>query len=134
MIRGGQTVNKSAKIFVISMLSLALIPLSASSQDSDEGATPDKRPEMTNEERRAAWDNLSDEEKQARREQMRSRREEMRAKWETMTPEERAAMRAERQKRIDSMTPEQREAMQQRRQQRGQSGGKRQGGKKNQGS
>jgi len=127
-------VNKTAKILVISMLSLALIPLGASSQDSDEGATADKRPEMTNEERRAAWDNLSDEEKQVRREQMRSRREEMRAKWESMTPEEREAMRAERQKRIDSMTPEQREAMQQRRQQRGQSGGKRQGGKKNQGS
>ncbi len=126
--------NKTAKILVISMLSLALIPLGASSQDSDEGAMPDKRPEMTNEERRAAWDNLSDEEKQARREQMRSRREEMRAKWESMTPEEREAKRVERQKRIDSMTPEQREAMQQRRQQRGQSGGKRQGGKKNQGS
>jgi Spy/CpxP family protein refolding chaperone len=134
MIRGGQTVNKTAKILVISMLSLALIPLGASSQDSDEGVAPDKRPEMTNEERRAAWDNLSDEEKQARREQVRSRREEMRAKWESMTPEEREAKRAERQKRMESMTPEQREAMQQRRQQRGQSGGKRQGGKKNQGS
>jgi len=108
------------------MLSLALLPHSAQSQESDEGATPEQRPEMTREERRAAWEKLSEEEKQAKREQMRARREQMRAKWESMTPEEREAKRAEMRKRMESMTPEQREAMRQRRGQRG--------GKTNQGT
>ena len=84
----------TAKILAVSTVSLALMPLSAFSQDSDDGAAPEKRPKMSQEERRAAWDNLSDEEKQAKREQMQARREDMRARWESMTPEERAAKKA----------------------------------------
>lgn len=128
--------NISPKVLSVAMLSLALMPFAAISQEGDDGAASEKRPEITREERRAAWDNLSEEEKQAKRDQLRSRREEMRAKWESMTPEEREAKKADMQKRMESMTPEQREAMQQRRQQRGQQGGKHkgQGGKKKTGN
>jgi len=45
------------------------------------------------EEMRARWNELSEEEKEARREAMRAHREERRAMWESMSPEERAALR-----------------------------------------
>ena len=124
--------NISPKVLSVAMLSLALMPFAAFSQEGDDGAASEKRPEITREERRAAWDNLSEEEKQAKRDQLRSRREEMRAKWESMTPEEREAKKADMQKRMESMTPEQREAMQQRRQQGGKHKG--QGGKRKTGN
>jgi len=123
-------VRKSSRILITSLLSLALLPFAAYSQESDDGAAPDKRPEITREERRAAWENLSDEEKEAKREQMRARREEMRARWENMTPEEREAKRAEMRKRMESMTPEQREQMRKRMGQHGNRGGKHEGKKK----
>lgn len=128
--------RKTVRILAVSVLAIALLPFAAYSQESDEGATPEKRPDMTREERRAAWQNLSEEEKAAKREQMRARREEMRAKWESMTPEEREAKRAEMRKRMESMTPEEREAMRQRREQRGQHGnrGAKHGGKKKEGA
>lgn len=106
------------KILAVSMLSLALLPFVAHSDEGDEGATAEKRPEMTREERRAAWENLSEEEKQAKREQRQAKREQRRAEWQALTPEEREAKRAEMRQRMESMTPEQREAMQKRRQQR----------------
>jgi hypothetical protein len=124
-------VRKPSRILLVSMLSLALLPFAAYAGENDDGATSAKRPEMTREERRAAWEKLSDEEKEVKREQMRARREEMRARWENATPEEREEMRAEIRKRMESMTPEQREAMRKRRAHRG--GGKH-GGKKDQGT
>ena len=45
------------------------------------------------EEMRTRWNELSEEEKQARREAMRAHREKRRAMWDSMSPEERAAMR-----------------------------------------
>ncbi len=127
--------KKSVKIFAVSMLTLSLMPFPAHADESDEGASSEKRHEMTREERRAAWEGLSEEEKQAKREQMRAKREQRRAEWEAMTPEEREAKRAEMRRRMEAMTPEEREAMKQRRQQRGQHGnkGEHHGGKRDQG-
>ncbi len=65
MIFGGTAVKKSAKILTTSLLSLMLMPYSAHSEEGDEGATSEKRGEMTREARQAAWDSLSEEEKQA---------------------------------------------------------------------
>ena len=90
----------------------------------DDGASPAKRPEMTREERHTAWQSLSEEEKQAKREKMRAKREQRRAEWEALSPEEREAKRAEMRRRMEAMTPEEREAMKQRRQHRGQRGDK----------
>ncbi len=125
--------KKPARILVVSMLSLALLPFVAYSDEDAEGAGPDKRPEMTREERRAAWEGLSEEEKQAKREQMRAKRDQRRAEWDALTPEERELKRAEMRQKWEAMTPEQREAMKQRRNQRG---GKRRnhGGKKDTGA
>lgn len=107
--------NKTAKTMITLILSLALLPIVAVSEQTDPGASSDQRSEMTPEQRRAAWESLSEEEKQAKREEMRARREQKRAEWEAMTPEERDAKRAEMRKKWESMTPEQREAMKQRR-------------------
>ena len=124
--------RKSVKILTTSLLSLMLLPYSAHSEEGDEGATSEKRGEMTREARQAAWDSLSEEEKQAKRDQVGAKREQRRAEWEAMTPEQREAKRAEMREKWDAMTPEQQEEMKQRRQQRGQQGGKRKhdGGKK----
>lgn len=117
--------KKSARILAVSALSLSLFPFAGLAQESDDGASSEKRPDMTREERRAAWENLSEEEKQAKREEWRAKREQRRAEWEAMTPEEREAKRAEMRQRLESMTPEQREAMKEKRKQRHQGAGKR---------
>lgn len=103
---------------LLAVLAISLLPLTVIAQDSDEGASSENRPEMTREERRAAWEALSEEEKQARREELRARRAQARAEWEAMTPEEREAKRAEMQAKWDSMTPEQRKAVNDRRKRR----------------
>lgn len=123
------------RILAVSMLSLALLPFVVHSGESDDGASPGKRPEMMREERRAAWDSLSEEEKQVKREKMRAKREQRRAEWEALPPEEREAKREEMRRRMEAMSPEEREAMKQRRQQRGIYGdkGKHHGGKKDPG-
>lgn len=107
--------NKTAKMMITVILSLALLPIAAVSEETDPGATSDQRSGMTPEQRRAAWESLSEEEKQATREEMRARREHRRAEWEAMTPEERDARRAEMREKWESMTPEEREAMKERR-------------------
>lgn len=123
------------RMLLFSMLILVLLPVAAHSDEGDDGASSDSRSEMTREERRAAWESLSEEEKQAKRERMRAKREQRRAEWEALSPEERDVKRAEMKKRMEAMTPEEREAMKQRRQRRGQYGGKDEhhGGKKDQG-
>ena len=118
--------KKSARILISLMLSLTLLPFAANSEESGQGASSEQRSEMSREERRAAWESLSEEEKQAKREQMRAMREQRRAEWEALTPEEREAKRAEMREKWEAMTPEQRKAIKQRRKQRGQHGGKRQ--------
>ncbi len=114
--------NKSVRILAVSAMSLAILPCTVFSQESDEGASSEQRGEMTREERRAAWESLSKEEKQAKREARRTRQEQRRAEWEAMTPEEREAKRTEMRAKWDAMTPEEREAMKKRRKQRGQRG------------
>lgn len=116
--------SQLARILITSMLSAMLLPQTAISQESDQGAAPGKRDEMTREERRAAWEGMSEEEKQAIRDRMRTNREQKRAEWEALTPEEREAKRAEMRKKFDAMTPEQQEALKKKRQQRAQQGGK----------
>lgn len=126
--------KKLSKIMLVSTLALSLLPFAVFVQASDEGASSGARPEMTREERRAAWEALSDEEKQAKRDEMRAKREQARADWESLTPEEREAKRAEMKAKWEAMTPEQREAMKNMRKQRQNRGGQRKnhGGKKEQ--
>ncbi len=135
MICGGTTVKNPVRILAVSIISLVLLPFIAHADENEDGASPENRPEMTREDRRAAWENLSDEEKQAKRAEMQAKRDQKRAEWDAMTPEERDAKRAERKKRMESMTPEQREAMKERRRNHGDRGGRHQnrGGKKEQG-
>ena len=122
---GGKTVRKFSGILAVSALSLCLVPFPVISQERDQGASSVEHGRMTPAERRAAWESLSEEEKQAKREEMRAKRELRRAEWQAMTPEEREAKRAEMRKKWDAMTPEQREAMKQRRKQRGHRNGRR---------
>jgi len=82
--------------------------------DTDQAATKPLR-DMTPEERRAAIDAMSDEEREAFRAKNRAAMEKRRAQWQALTPEERQAKRKEAQERRDAMTPEEREAMRQRR-------------------
>ena len=117
--------KKPIKVLAALVLSFALLPLAAYSQENDEGASSQQGREMTREKRRVAWDSLSEEEKQAKREEHRVRRELRRAEWEAMTPEEREAKRAEMRTKREAMTPEQREAMKKRRKQRGDHGSER---------
>ncbi len=116
--------SKLAGILITIMLSAMLLPQSAISQESDQGAAPGYRDEMTREQRRVAWEGMSEDEKQAIRDKMQSRRDRKRAEWEALTPEEREAKRAEMRKKFDAMTPEQQEALKKKRQQRAQQGGK----------
>jgi len=115
-------VKKPIKILAALALCVSLLPLAVYSQENDEGAASEQGREMTREEHRAAWESLSEEEKQAKREERRAKRELRRAQWETMTPEERDVKRAEMRAKREAMTPEQREAMKKRRKQRGRRG------------
>jgi TRAP-type C4-dicarboxylate transport system substrate-binding protein len=65
---------------------------------------------MSPEERRAAYEALSDEDKQIVRKRQRAARDQQRAEWEAMTPEEREVRREEMRARVAKLTPEQREA------------------------
>lgn len=115
--------RNALRLPVLAMLTLATLPVAAHAEQGEDAAAGERRPQMTREERRAAWEALSEEEKQAKREEMRARREQMRAEWEAMTPEEREAKRAEIRKRMEAMTPEQREAMRKRVERRRRHGG-----------
>lgn len=116
--------KKPCKNLAALALCLCLLPLAVYSQKSDQGAASEQGRQVTREERRAAWESLSEAEKQAKREEHRARRELRRAQWEAMTPEERDVKRAEMRAKWEAMTPEQREAMQERRKQRGDRGGR----------
>lgn len=116
--------SKSARVLITSMLSVMLLSQTAISQESDQGAAPGKRDEMTREKRRGAWESMSEEEKQAIQDKMRAKRDQRRAEWEALTPEEREAKRAQAREKYDSMTPEQQEALKKKRRQRAQQGGK----------
>jgi Spy/CpxP family protein refolding chaperone len=60
---------------------------------------------------RAKLDSMSPEQKDAMREMLAARREELRARWDEMSPEEREALRARMRERAEKMSPEEREAM-----------------------
>ena len=129
MIDGENTEKKLCRILAASAVCLSLLPLAVFSQESDQGAASEQGRDMTREERRAAWESLSEEEKQAKRQELRAKREQRRAEWEAMTPEEREAKRevrrAEMRAKWEAMTPEQREAAKKMRKQRRHRGGKR---------
>ena len=110
--------KSSSRLLIASILFITLLPFAATSEETGDGASTDKGPEMTREERRAAWEGLSEEEKQAKRDQMRAKREQRRDEWKAMTPEQRDAKRAEMREIMEAMTPEEREAVKQRREQR----------------
>ena len=88
------------------MFTVALLPAATLAQDTD---TQDRQS-------RAAYESMSEEERQAARESMRLKRSQMRERWDAMSPEEREAKRADMRQRRESMTPEEREAMRERRQ------------------
>jgi hypothetical protein len=98
------------------LLAFFFLPLESLAQESQaetnlEAAKPLR--DMTLEERRAAIDAMSDEERATLREKNRAAMEKRRAEWKAMTPEERRAKKVEMQERRDAMTPEEREAMRQ---------------------
>lgn len=78
--------------------------------DDDAGEWQD----MTPDERREAWEGMSEEERDAVRERMRRRREELRS----MTPEEREKLREEYRRRFEALPPEEQEAIRERRRSR----------------
>jgi len=102
------------RILIFPVMSLLLLPCVALSQESGENISSQQRHQMSREERRAAWDNMSAEEKQAKRGKRDTKRAEMRARMQTRTPEQRDAKRdakrAEMRARMQSITPEQRDA------------------------
>jgi hypothetical protein len=107
-------VNTALKTAALAALALVVMPIPVYSAEEGDAVAAEESARMTPEERRAAWEALSDEEKQAIREKNRARREQKRAEWQAMTPEEREAKREEMRQRMESMTPEQREAMRKR--------------------
>jgi hypothetical protein len=102
----------------------SLLPVIAGAQSLEElGA-------LAPEERRAYWQSLSEDEREAKvaewraglesmspgqkealRTMLMARREELRARWDEMSSEEREALRARMRERAEKMTPEEREAM-----------------------
>ena len=109
------TLNKA---ILVSMLAVILLPSVSMAQDEYESGPvsgPESMRGMTVEERRAAYEALSEEEKQVVRKRRRAAREKMRAELQAMTPEERDAKRAEMRAREEELTPEQRAAIQKRR-------------------
>ncbi|MFQ6004226.1 MAG: hypothetical protein ACE5OQ_01875 [Woeseia sp.] len=117
--------KKPARILAISALCVLLLPFAAYPNESDDGVSPVRPSQMTREQRRAVWESLSEQEKQAKREEWRAKREQKRAEWEAMTPEEREAKRAELRKKWESLTAEERDAIKERRKQRRHNRGKR---------
>ena len=89
---------------------ILLLPVAVTAQESGSESAQGQRGNMTREQRRDAWNNMSE----AEREQVRERRRnnpEARGRMRSMSPEQRDEMR----KRFESMSPEQREEMRQRR-------------------
>jgi len=103
------------KALLASILALLLVAAVSMAQEGAESA-PESLHDMTPEQRRAAFEAMTEAEKQAARQKQRAAREKRRAEWQAMTPEERQAAREEMRARIEAMTPEQREAMRERRQ------------------
>lgn len=83
----------------------------------DETGPPSMRG-MSPEQRRAAFEALSEDDKEIVRKRRREARAQQRAEWEAMTPEEREVRRAEVQKKAAELTPEQRAAVREMQEQR----------------
>lgn len=103
------------RTIVAATLAAILYPWLSSAQEDDDAESKSLR-DMTPEERRAAWDAMSEEEKQAITDKRQAAMEKRRAEWEAMTPEERKAKREEMRERMRNMTPEERAAIRERRQ------------------
>jgi len=98
------------------ILAAVLMPQVSLGQDQTEsGAGPESMRGMTADERRTAYEALSEEEQQAVRKRRREARDQQRAEWQKMTPEERAARLEEVRARAEELTPEQRDAIRERR-------------------
>ena len=115
---GSTELQGSTTVTCAMVLAFFLLPSDSLAQESkvetnQEAVKPLR--DMTPEERRAAIDAMSDEEREAFREKNRAAMEIRRAEWQAMTPEERQAKRQEMQERREAMTPQEREAMRQRR-------------------
>lgn len=103
------------RTIVTATLAIILFPWLSTAQEDNDSESKSMR-DMTPEERQAAWDALSEEEKQALRDKRQAAMEKRRAEWEAMTPEERKAKREEMRERMRNMTPEERAAIRERRQ------------------
>lgn len=111
----------------ILMAMLAMAPLSGIAQDD---TLPDWG-SMTPDERRDAWESLSEAERQAIRnrftsesrrmtpEERKAVRERVRERWDSMTPEQREAAKQKMREKLDSMSSEECEAFRERRRNRG---------------
>ena len=93
------------KLFLLCSLILATIALPALAEET-----------QSREERRAQWESMSDEQRDAKRAEMRER-------WNSMSDEQRAEKKAQMRKRYENASPEERAQMQERMQNRRGHGG-----------
>ena len=103
-----KTKRLSAGIW-LALSTVLLLPVSAMPQESSDDSVQRERGNMTREQRREAWNNMSEAEREQMQERVRNNPQ-ARERMKSMSPEQRDEMR----KRFESMTPEQREQMRQR--------------------
>ncbi len=127
---------------ILALLSVTLIiALPAAAQDASDDLGENPFEGMSREQRREAFDKLSEAERDQIRERIRNKpggmrtmtpeqREQMRRRFESMTPEQRDQFRDRMQKRRESMTPDQREQMRERQGSQGQRDSRNRGGKR----
>jgi len=105
--------HQPKSLIVLSLLIVFLSAPQGRTQEADPAAEsgPPLMRGMSPDERRAAYEALSEEDKQIVRKRQRAARDQQRAEWEAMTPEEREVRREEMRTRAEKLTPEQREAV-----------------------
>lgn len=113
------TIKSPQRSLFVSLCAAMLLAVPAMAQEPSDDTLQGDRGNTTREQRREAWNNMSDAERDQVREKMRNNPQ-ARERIKSMTPEQRDAMR----ERFQSMTPEQREQMRQRHQS-GKQGGER---------
>ena len=104
----------SKSLIFVSLLTLFLGATQALAQEEQAAPAAESGPPlmrgMSLEEQQAAFEALSEEDKQIVRKRRRDARDKQRAEWEAMTPEEREVRREEVRARAADLTPEQKEA------------------------
>jgi len=105
-------VHQPRSLIILSLLTVFLGASQGRAQEAEPAAEsgPPLMRGMSPEERRAAYEALSEEDQQIVRKRQRAARDQQRTEWEAMTQEEREVWREEMRARVAKLTPEQREA------------------------